>query len=201
MPTYSPSPQDKIVDRIYKTPIDGLLYLDHPIFDDHRGFFSELILFPDLEKALGQSFSVKQVNLARSNQHVCRGFHAEPWRKIISVINGTIFSAIADIRPESPTFKETVTFYLGEKPDALPGSFFIGQGLANSYCVIDGPVNYLYCVDQLYRERNTNGDGAITLFDPDLNITWPIEKDKLIISERDRQSSTLRQKFPDKFNP
>jgi dTDP-4-dehydrorhamnose 3,5-epimerase len=200
MSDYTPTPQDKIVDRIYKTPIDGLLYIDHPGVNDDRGFFAEMLLLPDLEEALGNPFAIKQINLARSAQNVCRGFHAEPWRKIICVASGTIFGAIADTRPESKTFKQVVTFFLGDGNGSLHGCFFLDKGLANSYCVFHGPTNYMYFVDQLYRDRDTGGDRAITLFDQDLNVTWPMEKNKLIISDRDRQSITLRQKYPDKFD-
>jgi dTDP-4-dehydrorhamnose 3,5-epimerase-like enzyme len=54
-------------------------------------------------------------------------------------------------------------------------------------------------VDKLYKDRDPAGDQAISLFDPDLNIAWPTPKEEMVISERDRQAVTLREKFPQKF--
>ena len=69
------------------------------------------------------------------------------------------------------------------------------KGLGNSLCVVNGPVDYLYAVDALYRERDTSGDQAISLFDPELAIPWPISREQMIISERDKQSVNLAEKI------
>ena len=61
-------------------------------------------------------------------------------------------------------------------------------------------MDYIYCVDRLYQDRDKAGDQAISLFDPDLNITWPLNRDKMVLSERDKNAVFLRQKFPHRFN-
>jgi len=81
----------------------------------------------------------------------------------------------------------------------LHGSLFIPNGIGNSLCAVKGPVDYLYYVDQLYKDRNTNGDKAISLFDPNLNIEWPIKREDMIISERDKNAVTLTELFPKKY--
>jgi len=92
-----------------------------------------------------------------------------------------------------------MTVTLGPNPDSLQGSFFLPIGIANSFLVLEGPVNYLYEVDRLYQDRDTAHDVAISLFDPDLNVVWPINKEQMIYSKRDVQSISLREKFPEKF--
>jgi dTDP-4-dehydrorhamnose 3,5-epimerase-like enzyme len=37
------------------------------------------------------------------------------------------------------------------------------------------------------------------LFDPDLAVPWPISRKEMIVSERDEQAISLREKFPDQF--
>ena len=125
--------------------------------------------------------------------------HAEDWKKIITVINGLAFCALADVRPESATFGQVVNFRLGFGEGGLTGSLLVEEEIANSFCVLKGPVDYVYCVDRLYSERDPKGDVAISLFDPDLKIEWPIKREAMILSERDKNSISLRQRFPEKF--
>jgi len=117
----------------------------------------------------------------------------------VTVTGGVSFSAIADVRPDSKTFGKVETFLLGVGDQVLKGSLFIQAGIANSVCVITSPVDYMYCVDKLYKDRDKAGDQAIFLFDPDLNISWPIPKNQMILSDRDKTAVTLRKKFPQKF--
>ena len=199
MQHYQPLPKLQLSDRLFQTKFAGLFYLNHAIFPDDRGQFAELAIFPDLEKVIGHPFNIKQLNLAHSKNNVIRGFHAEGWNKLVTLVRGTAFSALLDIRPDSATFGQVETFLLGDAADALHGCLYIPMGIANSVCVTQGPVDYLYGVDQIYRDRDQSGDQAISLFDPDLKIDWPIARKDMIISERDSQATTLRTKFPHKF--
>lgn len=197
---YQPEPKLEIQPGVFKTKIDGLIYLTYNLFSDERGFFAEVGHISKIETIAGQPFKIVQINHSRSLANVVRGMHAEGWNKLVTVINGFAFSALADVRPDSPTFGQTETFELGPDNGGLKGSLFISQGIANSVCVLKAPVDYIYCVDKLYADRDKSGDQAISLFDPDLKIAWPINKDKMIISERDKNAVTLRQKFPNKFS-
>src|SRR3989344_6223230 len=192
-------PELKITRNIYKTKIDGLLFCSHKTIKDSRGFFSELGYIPELEEMIQKPFPVKQISHARSRQNVIRGFHAENWSKYVQVISGECFSAIADVRPESPTFLNVEIFILGQGDRALDGSLYIPPRLGNSMCVLKGHVDYIYLFDQLYSERDASGDIAISLFDKDLNVAWPIPHDQVIISERDLHAVTMREKYPDRF--
>lgn len=198
-PTYIPTEAQKLSDRIYSTSLDGLLYLAHPVHPDNRGLYREVALIPDLEQHLAKPFVTRQVSHAKSEANVIRGLHAEQWSKLITVISGTAFCALVDVRPESPTFAKFELFRLGMSEDSLQGSLFIPAGFANSVCVIEASVEYVYLTDALYRDRDPSGDQAFSLFDPDLNIPWPIEESQMVYSERDKNAVTLREKFPEKF--
>ena len=196
---YEPKKELEIKDGVFKTAIDGLFYLAPNFFPDERGFFAELGHTYKIEDIIGTPFKVAQINHSRSLANVVRGLHAEGWNKLVIVTSGVAFSALADVRPESPTFSKVVTATMGPDDGGLKGAWFIKSGIANSVCSVKAPVDYLYFVDKLYKDRDPKGDQAISLFDPDLKIDWPTPKEKMIISERDRNSVTLREKFPEKF--
>lgn len=200
-PLYTPTEENKLGDRIYKTSISGLFYVGTQVFDDNRGFYREVAIIPDLDAVRGEKFEVKQLNHSNSNQNVIRGIHAENWNKLITVTHGVCLCVLVDIRPESPTFlqKEYVLLgYGGNNP--LPGSIFVTCGIGNSFITLEGPSEYIYAVDALYRQRDKSGDVAISLFDPDIAIKWPIPQDQMIFSDRDKNSILLREKYPEKFS-
>lgn len=177
---------------IKQTSIPGLLLLERPTNEDERGFFREVFHLDELEQALGFEFKVVQMNHSKSQPKVLRGLHAENWNKLIYPLTGQVFTAIADIRPDSSTFAKVETFIFKESD---PKALFVPKGLANSFCVLGKrEVHYLYLVDAYYDGSDTR---AIAFDDPDLNITWPIEDP--LISERDKNNPRLRDLFPEKF--
>ncbi len=196
---YKPAENLKINDFVYKTKLPGLFYIARRKFDDKRGFFREVVDIKELEKITGEKFVVAQMNHSRSETNVARGMHAEGWNKLVTVTGGIAFSAIADIRPQSDSFGKIEKFRLGIGQDALPGALYVSKGLANSICALEGPVDYVYIVDRLYADRDPSDDGAISVFDKDLNIDWPIKKEDMILSERDLQAVSLRELHPGKF--
>lgn len=197
--TYSPTEENKVSNNVYKTSIDGLLFIKNDILADERGFFRTTVIIPDLDEVLEKRFEVKQINHSNSVKNVVRGMHAEDWNKLIMVTSGKCFCALADIRSSSPTFKKVEYFLLGEGKGTLAGSIYVEKGIANSLCILEGPVNYVYCFDKLYRDRDPAGDKAISIFDKDLDIQWPIQKDEMIISQRDKDTITLRDLYPNMF--
>jgi dTDP-4-dehydrorhamnose 3,5-epimerase len=197
--SYNPSQAEKATNVFFKTPLKGLYYMPLKVFKDERGFFTETGRIPEVEEVAGEKFQIAQMNLSLSETNSIRGFHSEGWNKLVTVTHGVALCALADIRPESETFGQVVTIKLGNGPDANFGSIYITQGIANSFFVIKGPALYSYAVDRLYKDRNQAGDMAVSLFDPDLNMTWPIPKEEMIVSERDLNTISLREKFPQKF--
>ncbi len=177
---------------VKKTSIAGLFILERPTFEDDRGFFREVFHLDELEKASGVKFNLAQFNHSRSKPNVLRGLHAESWNKIVYLVSGKMFAAIVDLRPEEETFGKVETFTFDENNRA---ALFIPKGLANSICVLGNEdANYLYLVDEYYDGSDTK---SVAFNDPDLNIKWPLNNP--IISDRDKNSPSLRQLFPEKF--
>lgn len=177
---------------IAETSIPGLLVIKRPMFTDDRGFFREIFHLDHLQRASGVDFKPIQTNHSMSKPQVIRAIHAEGWNKLIYPVAGKMFAALVDIRPDSPTFAKVEEFEFDETD---PKALFVPNGIANSICVIGNqPVHYIYLVDKYYDGSDTK---AIAWDDPDLNINWPVKNP--IISDRDKNNSTLRELFPYKF--
>jgi dTDP-4-dehydrorhamnose 3,5-epimerase len=173
------------------TAIDGLLVVRADSHGDDRGFFRETYRIAELAQALGREPVLLQGNHSRSGPGVLRGFHAEPWDKLVYVVRGTAFCAIADVRPDSPTFGEVATFTLGDAPGERL-RLFVSEGLANSFCTLTD-TDYVYDVGDYYHPEVDKR--AVAWDDADLGVDWPI--DAPTVSAADRANPTLRQRFPD----
>lgn len=191
---YQPQPEQQVSEHFYQTKLEGLFYFESQKHNDDRGFFAEIVKLPELEDVIGHKFQIKQVNHSKSEINVVRGLHAEGWNKLVTVTSGKIFSAIVDVRPDSPTYKQKLYFKLGanHQRDKSNG-LYISQGLANSIAVLKGPASYIYLVDRLYQNRDKSGDQALSIFDEQLAIDWPIKQNQMILSERDKNAVKLRE--------
>lgn len=190
---FKPSAETKVGERIYRMPLPDLYFIEAHRADDFRGFYAELELIPDLEHVLGRSFITKQTNHAHSEQNVARGFHAEAWNKLVTVTHGSCACVWVDLRIGTASFGQAVSLQLGTGAGATYGSVFVGTGIGNGYVVTEGPADYVYLTDALYRDRDPAFDRAISLFDPELAINWPVPRMDMVLSQRDKQAVTLAQ--------
>jgi dTDP-4-dehydrorhamnose 3,5-epimerase len=172
-------------------PLDGLWISERRTHSDDRGFFREAFRLSELAELLDPAPIFVQANHSRSYRSVLRGLHAENWEKLVYVPRGEVMTALADVRPDSPTFGRAATFLLGENH---PLSLFVPRGLAHGYYVLSDEADYVYQVTAYYDGSDTR---AVAWDDPDLAIDWPTRSP--ILSERDKQNPTLRQLFPEQW--
>ena len=178
---------------IEESKIKGLFVIGGGSFADERGFFREIFHLDELTKKTGVDFKPVQWNHSVSKSGVIRASHAENWNKLVYPVTGKMFAAIADIRPESPTFAKVETFIFDTKKERR--ALFVSKGLTNSICVVGNEdVHYMYLADAYYDGKDTR---AVAWDDPDLGIKWPIKNP--ILSERDKNNPKLRDLFPEKF--
>jgi dTDP-4-dehydrorhamnose 3,5-epimerase len=174
------------------TRIEGLLVVHWDTHGDERGFFRQTHQVGELTEALGREPVLRQGNHSRSRPGVLRGFHAEPWDKLVYVVRGTVMAAVADLRPTSPTFGEVETFHLGDPP-AQRIRLFVSEGLGNAYCTYgEQPVDYLYDVSADWQPGIDKR--SVAWDDPDLAVPWPVEDP--VLSPEDATNPTLRERFP-----
>jgi dTDP-4-dehydrorhamnose 3,5-epimerase-like enzyme len=94
---------------VRETIIPGLFEIDLAVLGDNRGWFKENYQKEKME-ALGlPEFKVVQNNFSfNAEPGTTRGMHMEPWRKFISVANGSVFGSWIDLR-SGPNYGTTVS--------------------------------------------------------------------------------------------
>ncbi len=176
---------------IQTTQIPGILIYERQTFPDERGFFREVVEVRDLEKVLGKKISTVQWNHASSHPRVIRGFHAEPWEKMIYVVKGEVMAVLVDFRTDSPTFGKAIKIIMDDKSHK---TIYLPLGIGNSYCNLGNEdCEYMYLVTDYYADKPTP---SVNLEDPLLVRQfggWPVENP--IISEKDKQNPMFKEKF------
>lgn len=181
----------------HKTKFDGMLVFDLNVFEDTRGSFTEVWQTEAMQTLGLPEVNPKQLGISKSKRGSVRAIHAEPYDKIIHVIQGRIFVAMTDLRADSATFGQVDSFELGN--DQM---LFIPKGVGNGFqAVSDEEVVYCYCVTGVWSaEKAYSGQYvAINYADPDLNIAWPISDGQQIVSLKDQQNPTMREVFPEHY--
>jgi len=169
-------------------PIAGLFVLELEVRADPDrpgGSFREVFHAGALRAAGLPVFEPVQWNVSESAEGTLRGFHGEPWNKLVHVAAGRVFAAIADLRADSATAGQVWTGEL-DRTKAL----FVGAGLGNAFQVLSDVAVYAYLVDQHWSADTTYP--AVAWDDPDLAVSWPITDARLAMSARDRANPTLR---------
>ncbi len=177
---------------VRETVIPGFYEIDLVVHGDNRGWFKENYQKEKME-ALGlPHFDIIQNNFSfNAEKGVTRGLHAEPWEKFISVASGTIFGVWVDLR-KGESFGQVLTIELDPSK-----AVFVPRGVANGYQTLEDNVAYTYLVNAHWSADANYA--AVSLFDPALNINWPISKEQAIISEKDTTQPLLADVKPMEF--
>jgi dTDP-4-dehydrorhamnose 3,5-epimerase len=164
------------------------------IYEDRRGFFFEFFNLNTFKELTGLDIRFVQDNLAGSGKNVLRGLHFQkkPYEqaKLVSVVKGEILDVIVDLRPGSPTFKQTFSVLLN---DSNRLQLFIPKGFAHGYLALAPENLVFYKTDEFYRPHY---DAGIRFDDPELQIDWPVDKAGLILSEKDKHLPFLKEILP-----
>lgn len=167
------------------TEIPGFYVVDLEVHGDNRGWFKENYQKSKLESLGLPKFNIVQNNISfNSDRGVTRGLHAEPWEKFISVANGSVFGAWVDLRA-GPSYGKVFTMEI--TPDK---AVYVPRGVANGYQTLEANVAYTYLVNEHWSPEARYA--LINLFDPDLNINWPIPEQEAIVSEKDAVHPLLK---------
>ena len=121
----------------------------------------------------------------RSRRGALRGLHSENWEKLVYVAHGEVFTAVADVRPESPTFGAVETFHLGESSRL---KLFLPRSVAHGFCVLSDEADYMYQVTEYWDGSDAQG---VAWDDPDLAVPWPIS-DPIRLRTRPAQPDDAR---------
>ena len=180
-----------------KLKIDGLVLCKPKIIEDERGFFSETFRKDLLEDFISDKLEFCQHNTSRSSFGVLRGLHFQTapkaQTKLISVSNGEILDVVLDIRKDSPTYGKHYSIILN---DINNFQLLVPKGFAHGFIALSELVRVNYNVDNYFSSKNEFG---INPFDKDLKINWILEKNQIIISNKDKSNKNLSESPVYKF--
>ena len=173
--------------KIISTKFKGLKIIHSNIYRDKRGFFKE-----DFKQS---NFNKKFIFgcTSRSKKHVLRGLHIQTKNsqgKHISVLKGSIYDVVVDLRKKSKTFGKSFKIVLSDKNNL---ALYIPEGFAHAYYSYEKENIIYYKLSNYYKPKFENG---INVMDKKLKIQWPGKK--FSISEKDKRLNTL-EFFKKKF--
>lgn len=161
--------------------LEGAFIIEVNKIEDQRGFFGRLWCEKEF-KEHNLNTNIVQSNVSLSERkgtlrgmHFQRGAHAET--KLLRCTKGSVFDAIVDLRPDSPTFKQWVGVELSEYNHKM---IYVPEGFAHGFLTLEDNSEVNYLVTQFY---NKESEGGLRYNDPEINIQWPI--DVKYVSEKD----------------
>lgn len=178
---------------VEKTPLKDCYLLKPRIFEDHRGLFMETFHRKRFAEETGIDEEFVQDNQSVSKYGVLRGMHYQTGEfaqtKIVRVVYGKVLDVVADLRPDSPTFKQTFSAILD---DVNMHELYVPKGFAHGFLTLSEKSVFAYKCDRYY----TPGSEAGIIFnDPDLAIDWNFPEAEMILSEKDKIQPTVKEVF------
>lgn len=138
--------------------------------DDIRGGFTKNFE-ENVYKAMGIEFHVTESFISESSKSVIRGMHFQtnsPQAKLVTVLNGSIYDVIVDLRPKSETFGQWQGYELSKNNHK---TLFVPRGFAHGFLALEDSSIVLYQCDGTYDKQTDTG---IRYDDPDIAIVWPV---------------------------
>ncbi|WP_316929767.1 dTDP-4-dehydrorhamnose 3,5-epimerase [Sphingobacterium sp. T2] len=102
------------------------------------------------------------------------------------MIQGRVLDVAVDVREGSPTYGQYVAVELSEENKR---QLFIPRGFLHGFAVLSETAVFSYKCDNFYNKESE--DGVFPL-DETLNIDWQIPREKMILSEKDKNARKFR---------
>ncbi|MCS3634902.1 dTDP-4-dehydrorhamnose 3,5-epimerase [Salinibacter ruber] len=172
---------------VSETSLPGVRLIEPDVYTDDRGSFAELWNVRDYGHH-GLEAAFVQDNLSRSREGVLRGLHFQnprPQGKLISVLKGTVYDVVVDVRAGADTFGA----WEGQVLSAESGrQLYVPEGYAHGFVATSEEALFHYkCTDFYHPEA----DRGIRWDDPALAIDWPTEDP--ILSAKDAGAPALEE--------
>ena len=168
--------------KFIEQKLKGVYLIESAPFTDERGVFRRHFCRKEFSEH-GITSLVKQANVSENKfAYTLRGFHYQlpPFEegKTLSCLKGKIYDIVVDLRPDSPTYLQWLSFELSEENRK---SIHIAPGCANAFLTLEEN-----CLIQYYcsQEYNQGYERGIRYNDPTFKFQWPAEI--MMISEKDR---------------
>ncbi len=167
--------------KIEYGPLKDLRIITPSVYQDKRGYFFESYnqqLFR--EKGIYNNFV--QDNQSISTKNVLRGLHFQtlaPQAKLVRCVVGQVWDVVIDLRKSSPTYKQTFAIELSEDNMMM---MFVPKGFAHGFITLSDVSVFQYKCDEIYLPTQ---DSGIDPFDDEFKIDWKIDRNDVILSDKD----------------
>lgn len=164
-------------------PIAGVFEIEQELKSDERGFFARVFCEDEFQKQ-GVNFRVRQANRSFNiKKGTVRGMHFQnhpKWEgKLMTALQGSFYTIVADLRSDSPTYKQWISLELSaEKKNML----LVPPGCANGFQTLADNSEMLYIMSEFYSPEHASG---FNYADPQFNFAWPLGNPS-VISEKDK---------------
>ena len=169
--------------------LSGMLLFDLKKYKDDRGFFLETYQRVRYSEA-GISETFVQDNLSMSSRGVLRGLHYQienPQGKLVTVLQGSVYDVVVDLRKDSSTFGE----WLGIELSSENGKqLFVPLGFAHGFLSLEDNTLFSYKCTDFY---NPLSERTLLWNDPTINIDWPIKGIDPVVSAKDKDGKLLSE--------
>ena len=164
------------------TILKGAMLVDLEKHEDERGFFARTWCCREFE-AQGLNPGLAQCNISfNPHKGTLRGMHfqVKPHEeaKLVRCARGSLFDAIIDLRPESPTYKKHLGVVLTADNRRM---LYVPEGFAHGFLTLEDATEVFYQISECYEPESQRG---VRWNDPAFGIDWPTEPK--LISGRDR---------------
>jgi dTDP-4-dehydrorhamnose 3,5-epimerase len=172
-----------------ETRLRGAWIIDIEPRSDNRGFFARAFCQREFEEHRLKP-TIAQANVAyNARRGTLRGMHFQfpPYAetKLVRATRGAIIDIIVDLRPESPTFLESVAVELSADNHR---ALYVPERFAHGYQTLEDGTETSYQVGEFYAPGS---EGGLSPFDPALRLEWPLPVTEM--SDKDRAWTPLDQ--------
>src|SRR5271165_58697 len=166
-------------------------------FGDARGYFSETWSDRRFREEIANVTFVQDNQSVSAKKGTLRGLHFQKppaaQGKLVRVVRGSILDVAVDIRKGSPSYRQHVATML----DAAEGAqLWVPPGFLHGFCTLEDETEVYYKVTSYYSPSH---DAGVLWNDQDLGINWPVERDSVVLSDKDKRHPRLRD-LPDYFD-
>ncbi len=153
-------------------------------YKDERGYFMESYNYQNFSK-LGITLQFVQDNLSFSHYGVLRGLHFQigeyAQAKLVRVVEGKVWDVAVDLRKDSSSYG----MYFGiELSGQNHTQLLVPRGFAHGFVTLSKFAILEYKCDNYY---HLSAERGIRFDDPTLQIDWPMNRNDIILSDKDRQ--------------
>ena len=158
--------------RFERLALADVVCIEPVVFEDQRGFFSEIYKRSEFE-ARGFIDAFVQDNYSHSVRGVLRGLHYQrnpkAQAKLVTAIRGEIFDVAVDLRRGSTSYGQWVGVVLSDGNHRM---LYVPEGFAHGFCVLSDEADVVY---KTTAEYVPDLEAGIIWNDPKLGIRWPIQ--------------------------